>query len=214
MLAWHFIGRDLRCRYDRRPVPPPTLVDGEWLPGAWLGVDGKPEMCRHGLHASARLIDALGYAVGPILCRVELAGRVMQDSKKSCAQRRRVIWWADVGPLLREWSADIAEQACRDAGVTDDRIYRVCELARMYARGQASFAEMSAARHSAIAAVTEPETNDIAWAAVGTAVSNDTCDAAWVASRVAAVSGGWDAQNASLADRVIKAARAKGIPVG
>ena len=60
MKAWHFVGEMLR---DGRPVPP----DGEWLVH-----DGKLVMCESGYHASEQLLDALYYAPGSIICRVEM----------------------------------------------------------------------------------------------------------------------------------------------
>ena len=63
-LAWHFVGATLR---DGRPIPP----DGEWLVH-----DGPLVLCHSGLHCSIDPFDALSYAPGPVLCRVEYGGEV------------------------------------------------------------------------------------------------------------------------------------------
>ena len=49
-------------------------------------------MCRAGLHASSRLIDALNYAPGGVVCRVALAARIEHDTDKMVAARRVILW--------------------------------------------------------------------------------------------------------------------------
>lgn len=71
VLAWHFVGDALR---DGRPIPP----DGEWLRH-----DGPIEPCASELHASERIIDALSFAPGSTIFRVELRGFGMR--LMSCA---------------------------------------------------------------------------------------------------------------------------------
>ena len=65
MIAYHFVGETLR---DGRPVP----ADGEWLEH-----DGELVMCQSGLHASPSPWEALQYAPGAVLCRVELDGEIL-----------------------------------------------------------------------------------------------------------------------------------------
>jgi len=79
-MAWHFVGDSLR---DGRPVP----KDGEWLIHT-----GDLRMCKTGLHASEHPFDALRYAPGPTLCRVECAGEIVRgDDKLVCTKRRIVL---------------------------------------------------------------------------------------------------------------------------
>lgn len=89
ILAWHFVGQWLR---DGSPVPP----DGEWL--EW---HGPLKMCESGLHASRDPFDALRYAPGPILCRVECSGSIIEESSKLVCSRRRIIKRKDVTEELR-----------------------------------------------------------------------------------------------------------------
>jgi len=91
MKAWHFVGEKLR---DGRPVPP----DGEWLEH-----DGELIMCASGLHACRRIIDALWYAPGNIICRVELGGKIIVDGEKLVATRRKILWRVDGDEPLREF---------------------------------------------------------------------------------------------------------------
>jgi hypothetical protein len=105
--AWHFVGKHLR---DYRPVP----ADGEVLVH-----DGPVAMCESGLHASKRLIDALEYAPGNTICRVEMWGdlttepppgrfRVItypwQLKDKLVARRRMILWRVDGEQLLRDFT--------------------------------------------------------------------------------------------------------------
>lgn len=89
ILAWHFVNDTLR---DGRPVPP----DGEWLVHS-----GKVVMCASGLHASRRPFDALQYAPGAILCRVECDDIVQEGSDKLVCLRRRIIARRDATDGLR-----------------------------------------------------------------------------------------------------------------
>ena len=91
-LYWHFVqvGNDDTPRLgygDNREVKV----------GETLIVNVKPILCSQGLHASAKLWDALGYASGNklSLCRVTLGGTVLHDTDKSVATERTVIAMLD-----------------------------------------------------------------------------------------------------------------------
>ena len=89
MQAWHFVGDTLR---DGSPVPPD---------GKWLAHSGKLVLCESGLHASPDPFDALQYAPGPILCLVELGGKIVKDADKYVASRRKILRRMDATELLR-----------------------------------------------------------------------------------------------------------------
>jgi hypothetical protein len=92
ILAYHFVGSTLR---DGRAVPP----DGEWL------IHGGPvKMCESGLHASRHPFDALGYAPGETLCRVECADIVQEHSDKLVCRRRRIVARIDATDLCRAFA--------------------------------------------------------------------------------------------------------------
>ena len=92
IFAWHFVNDTLRAG---QPIPD----DGEWL------VHTEPlDMCRAGLHASIRLIDALKYAPGHNICRVECSGDIIQGDDKLVCSHRRIIWRIDAEELLREFA--------------------------------------------------------------------------------------------------------------
>ncbi len=91
VLAWHFCGDALR---DGRPIPPN---------GVWLKHEGKCVMCKSGLHASRRLIDALNYAPGNTLCRVECADIAAEQDGKLVCHKRKIIARFNAEDLL--WRA-------------------------------------------------------------------------------------------------------------
>ena len=65
--------------------------------GEPVTVGGTPVLCQHGLHASKRILDALGYCPERevALCRVELGGEVLHDTDKSVASERTIIAMLD-----------------------------------------------------------------------------------------------------------------------
>jgi hypothetical protein len=96
VLAWHFVNGSLR---DGRSVP---------ADGVELIHTGQVEMCRSGLHASVRLIDALEFAPGSTICRVRMGDVVQQDADKLVARSRTILWRVDGEPVLREFARDCA----------------------------------------------------------------------------------------------------------
>ena len=80
---WHFIQRDCRLGHDDSR----QVVAGETLTH-----DGELEMCKSGLHASTNIMDALCYAPGPVICCVELRGRVVEGDDKAVASERYCRW--------------------------------------------------------------------------------------------------------------------------
>jgi hypothetical protein len=92
---YYFCREDRKLRYgDNRPI----------VVGETLKVDCEPILCTQGLHASKRLIDALQYAPGSILCKVKLGGTVVHGEDKSAATERTVIAMADCTDILREFA--------------------------------------------------------------------------------------------------------------
>jgi len=177
LLAWHWLREDRKLGYD----------DGrEVKVGETLTVDVTPVLCEAGLHASERAIDSLGYAPGPIVCRVVLSGTVVRGTDKATATERTVLAMANATRTLGEWSCDCAERALlreREKGREPDaRSWAALEVKRMWLRGEATDEELDAARDAAR-------------------------DAAWAAARDAAWDAAWDAevewQNAHLEELLL-----------
>lgn len=144
--GWHFLREDGRTGYgDRRPVP-----------GRLMRCRGELVLCGNGLHASKRAIDALRYAPGPIVQRVELIGVRIDDADKSCARSRRCLWIADAARTQHEfalWCAEGALEAERRAGRDPDHRSREALIVkRRWLDGQATDAELAAAWAAAWAA--------------------------------------------------------------
>jgi len=172
ILAWYFLKEDRKLRYA-----PYTPVE----PGQVLRVEGPLELCRRGLHASIRPLDALRYAPGSIVCRVEMGGDIIHGDDKLCASERKTLWVADATRTLHEFACWCAERALlreRDAGrEPDPRSWDAVEAKRAWLRGEIDDKALAAAADAAAAAA-----RDAAWAAAW--------DTAWDAA--------WTEQNAEL----------------
>ena len=89
IVAYHFVGAELR---NGDPIP----ANGEWLT-----FEGPVKMCESGLHASKDPFDALQYAPGATLCKVEAEDVVDEQKDKLVCRRRKIIGRIDAAELLR-----------------------------------------------------------------------------------------------------------------
>src|SRR5579859_2585443 len=192
VLGWHFLKEDGLTQYSPRK----KVVVGEWL------YEQSPlAICQKGLHASSRIIDGLHYAPGPLLCRVELCGELIEQTDKFCAQQRRVIAMADATPILHEMACLSAESVLKN--ITDPQHLAAAQNAiatkREWLAGRATDKQLSAAESAARAAA-ESATRAAAWSAARAAAES----AAWSAARAAA----WSAASAAAWSAAWSAARA------
>jgi hypothetical protein len=128
-MGWHFSkGREAYGK--QRP----------FVVGKTYKVRALPRLCRHGLHASARPLDALGYGSGPIVCRVRLSGTVVVDTDKAVGTARTVLAMADATTVLQGFACWCAEGALvreREAGrEPDPRSWAAIEAKRRWLRGE------------------------------------------------------------------------------
>ena len=196
-LGWHFLPADRRLRGSREVVEA----------GRTYRAEGPLVMCRNGMHASTRALDALSYAPGPVVSRVELLGERLDASDKSCARERPVLWIADAATVLHEFACAVAMDAlhlteARGAGV-DPCSWAAIETKRRWLRGEATDAELraaqSAARRAARSAAWRAES--AAWSAAWSAARSAAWraeSAARSAAQSAAWSAAWSAQNVVL----------------
>ena len=91
-LYYHFTSNKLR---DGRPIPPTN---------EWLVHEGEVIMCTSGLHASEQPYDALQYAPGHILHRVELDDVIDTQDDKVVARRRKIVATIDAAELLHAFA--------------------------------------------------------------------------------------------------------------
>ena len=189
--AWHFLPADKKLRYgDGRRVR-----TGCWHAAKYPTGYTKPVLCKSGMHASIRPIDALHYAPGPIVGLCEIRGvegppgsaetTLFRGNDKITGEARRYLAIADATETLHLFACDEAERALnrqQERGYTvDPRSREAIRVKRLWVAGQASDSELDAAWAAARDAA-----GDAAWDAAG--------DAAWDAAWAAA----WDASNARL----------------
>ena len=185
-LGWHFLPADRRLRWGSCEV-----VEA----GRTYRAKGPLVLCENGMHASRRAIDALPYAPGPVVSRVELLGERLDEGDKSCARERLVLWLADATTVLHEFACAMATDALCAAEArgerVDPRLWAAIETKRRWLRGDATDQELAAARAAARAAA-----GAAAWDAAGAAARA----AAWDAARAAAWDAAWDAAWAAAWD--------------
>ena len=182
VLAWHFADNRLR---DGRPLPP----DGEWLVH-----DGPCVMCKSGLHASRRIIDALQYAPGHTICRVRCADIASEVDDKLLCRRRKILWRVDGEQLLRTFA--------RECALSVIHLWDAPDVVRQYLEtGDESLRD--AAQAAAQVAVW-----DAAQAARATrAAAWDAARATRAAARAATQAAAWDNSNKPLTKMVMDAHR-------
>ena len=96
MKAWYFTDKSKTLKYgDGRKVEV----------GATHEIKGRPILCKKGLHGSIKIIDALRYAPGTVVWRVELSGQMDNGEDKIAAQKRTYISGGiDIAPILYKFA--------------------------------------------------------------------------------------------------------------
>jgi hypothetical protein len=173
MLGWHFSAEPCLAYDDGRPI----------VIGETLTVDYEPILCKQGLHASKRIIDALHYAPGSWVWRVELGGDVIVDTDKAVATERLTHWGYDATDVLRRFARRCALDVVH-LWDCPDIVYKWLRT------GDESIRD----------AAYDAAAWDAAWAAAW--------DASWDAARAAAWDASWDAARAATRDAAEAAARA------
>lgn len=219
MKAWHFAPDSGHLRYA--PETPETLI----VPGRTFRVDPeKLHACNHGLHASARITDALRYAPGSTISRVTLGGKIVRrDNKLVASERTHIsVLPATMGDtVLRDFARrcaldaihlwDAPDVVLRYLRTGDDALRTVArDAVRDAVRGAAWDASWGVARDAAWAAA-----RDAAWDATWDAAGNAAWDAAWAAGWAAGWEAPWgaaretakDKQNRRLTSMVVAAMR-------
>jgi len=195
VLAWHFLPADLRLgNGDGREV----------RVGETLRHEGPLVLCKSGMHASERIIDALVYASGPVICRVRCGGEILRDSDKLVCRERTVEWMlTDTDDLLCGFARWCARSVLH--------MWKAPEIVRRYLEaGDESLRDAAgaAAEDAAWAAgdAAGAAAGDAAWAARDAArAAEDAAGAAGDAARATAGAAAWDAQNAELERLVMEA---------
>ncbi len=206
MRAWHFLPDNGLTGYPHGRGNRMRVKEGQTL-----RVKPPLRLCFHGLHASAEPIDALRYAPGSIICRVECEGDILTSADKLVCSERTVIWVADATKTLHEyacWCAHLALKVWekREGRKADPRSWKAIHCKRRWLRGEITDKELGAARSAAWDAARSAARNaawNAAWNAARDAARGAARCAAWDAARGAAR----DAQNKELARRLRKLGR-------
>ena len=211
MLAWHFLSEDKRLGYG----------DGRLIEvGQTLECEGEPALCSNGMHGSAMLIDALYYANGPIVCRVEIDGDVIEDTDKLCGRRRTVLWMLNATRILHEFACTCAEDALALVERPDERSVAAIAAKRRWLNGEITDEELDSARAAAwdaaraawdAALAARVAARDAARAASLAAAGAAAWAVAWSAARDAARDGEWAKQNERLTAMVMEAHEKEGV---
>jgi hypothetical protein len=201
ILAWHFLKEDrtLQFQHGKRER---VLIE----PDITLRVKPPLVMCEHGLHGSIKPLDALYYAPGPIVCRVEHSGTIIQQDDKLCSTVRKVLWMADATKALHVFACTVAEKALlaeQKAGrEPSKRSWQAIKVKRKWLEGNATNEELSAARSAA-----ESAARSAARSAAESAARSAAWSAAWSAARSAARSAAWGAARSAARSAAESAAR-------
>lgn len=148
LLGWHFVGDSLR---DGRPIPDD---------GVPLVHEGEITICKSGLHASERIIDALPYAPGNTICRVQCAGVAERDNDKFVCRKRTILWRVEGAPLFRAFARRVALDVIH--------LWDAPEIVRRYLE------------------TGDQEIREAAWDAAGKAVARSAAWTVWSAATSAA----------------------------
>ena len=181
MIARHFLRDDMTAASGNEPA---------WTVGEERTYKGEIKLCETGYHSSPSWFAAVSYANGNMACIVEVSKPIEKDATKSVSKTRKLIAARNIESELRLWACDCAERALmreRDRGREPDvQYWNAIEVARRFARSDATAEELAAAWNASAAA------RAAAWNA--SAAAWDARAAAWNASAAA-----WNARAAARA---------------
>jgi hypothetical protein len=166
-LGYHFTADTLR---DGSPIPPI---------GVWLEHNGPVIPCESGLHMSEHPFDAMQYANGSTIHRVELGGEMLSHGNptdKWVGSRRRILKSIDATSMLRAFARRVALDVIhlwKAPEIVIDYLNTGDESNRKAAQKSAQEAVQTYEMDAARAAV---------WAAVNNSCLASARDSAWAAS--------------------------------
>jgi len=126
------------------------------------------------MHGSLKALDALSFAPGPIVCLVEISGKVQLGNDKLVGERRHVLHMANAEKVLFEFACDEAERALlkrqAEGYEFSPASFEVIEARRRWLRGEISDSKLAAARRAA---------SNTAWGAAGGAAASAARRGSW-----------------------------------
>ena len=208
MKAWYFAHESNKLQYG----------DGRKIKiGETHTIDCIPQCCKKGLHGSIKILDALSFAKGSIIYRVDIKDKIDKQNDKICGQSRTYLYGGiNIEKELHVFSRWCALQVIylwNAPQVVIEYLKTGNESLRTAAwdatRAAASDTAWDAARAAAWDAALDA-------ASVARAVAwNAARAAAWNAARAAAWNAAWavarDSQNKKLTQLINKAIKERGI---
>ena len=175
VLGWHFTNGMV-------------LRDGQPLKvGKTYKYVGKLEMCAHGYHASEDILDALSYAPGFQVSRVECSGDMEKQNDKLVCRNRKVLWTLDAKKIIMRWSVRVATDAIKTAKkVCTDKAWNAWADLWISGKDRTAYAANAAANVAANAANVAANVTSYAAANAANAAANAANVAAYVAAKAAA----------------------------
>ena len=192
MKGWHFLREDGRLGYgDNRKVKV----------GQVYTCKGDIRICCNGMHASKVLHDALQYAPGPVVCRVNVTGDIVYQSDKFAGRNRKVLWMFNMDNVLRRYARLCALDVLH--------LWEAPDIVREYLEtGDESIRAAAEAALAARDAWGARAAWGATWAAARAAGAAGAARAAWAARAARAAWGAWGARAAWAAARDAGAAGA------
>ena len=184
ILGWWFCNGDELPNGDGRKI----------VVGKTHIAKGEIKLCHNGLHASKLLVDALSYAPGSNLYRVELSGKVLNDDNKMVASQRKYLWHIDAEKVMRRFT--------RRCALDVIHLWDAPEIVVRYLK--TGDEDIRAAARDAAWAASRDAARATAWAAAWAASWATAWAAAWDAARAASWAAAWDAAKAAARDAAMK----------
>jgi len=166
-------------------------------------VKGEIIPCKHGLHLSKRVIDALIYAPGPVIYRVVGSGVVVPHGnpidKYACSERTYIAGGSDISDVLRLFAKKCALDVIH-LWNPPDIVVKYLKTGDETNRAAAQAAALGTAR-DVTWNVTRASSREAARTAAWEAARTGACEAARDAAFEAAWAGAWEAARETIRNK-------------
>ena len=172
MKAWHILNKERQLNYGHGEIVEAGKIYKCEFPYVYNhNTYDELTLCKAGMHGSIKPLDALTYASGPIICRVEITGKIVKGADKIVGVERKILNLFDGTDVLKKFARMCALDVV-DLWDAPDIVIDYLKTGNEDLRDAVMYAVMYASS-----------------AATWDASSAATCDA----SRVAAMYASWDA---------------------
>ncbi|MHB8483517.1 MAG: DUF7666 domain-containing protein, partial [Nitrospiria bacterium] len=127
--------------------------DFQYKLGTWHKQEGKPDLCKNGLHASENVIDAMKFVNCEILAQVEVRGDHLEEKDKQCWSEMKIAkawkWEKEDSVPLAIYAAELVIDIFEKEYLNDKRPREAIEAAKKWLKNPTSSAAYAAASASA-----------------------------------------------------------------